>query len=70
METLQFKTNINCSGGIAKVTPLLNTKEGIDKWDIVISDLSGILTVKTDFLSAKVIIQEVERIGFKIEKLE
>ncbi len=29
METLKFKTNINCGGCVAKVTPELNATEGI-----------------------------------------
>ena len=31
METLKFTTNINCGGCIAKVTPFLDNKEGIEK---------------------------------------
>lgn len=34
METLQFKTNINCSGCVAKVTPELNETEGIWHWNV------------------------------------
>ena len=31
MEKLKFKTNINCGGCVAKVTPFLNAETSIDK---------------------------------------
>ena len=31
METLQFKTNINCGGCVAKITPFLNQLENFVK---------------------------------------
>ena len=46
METLKFKTNINCGGCIATVTPVLNTLEGIFKWDVDTANREKILTVE------------------------
>jgi hypothetical protein len=34
MEKLHFKTNINCGGCVAKVTPKLNETEGICHWSV------------------------------------
>ncbi|WP_246229488.1 heavy-metal-associated domain-containing protein [Mucilaginibacter humi] len=34
METLKFKTNINCGGCIAKVTPALNQAVGEGNWQV------------------------------------
>ena len=34
MNTLKFKTNINCNGCIAKVTPSLNGAGGIENWEV------------------------------------
>ena len=34
MKTLKFKTNIKCTGCVAKVTPFLNDEKGIEKWDV------------------------------------
>lgn len=69
METLKFKTNINCGGCMATITPILNAQKGIDKWDVDITNPSKILTVETHSLSADDIIQEVKKGGFKIEQL-
>jgi copper chaperone len=33
METLKFKTNINCGGCIANVTPTLNNLKGVKQVD-------------------------------------
>lgn len=55
METLQLKTNINCGGCIAKVTPLLNKEEKIVHWDVDTNTPSKTLTVKTELLPTEVI---------------
>jgi copper chaperone len=68
METLQFKTNINCGGCIAKATPVLNNEEHIKEWAVDINIPSKILTVRTD-LTADKIIDIVKKAGFKAEKL-
>ena len=69
METLQFKTNINCGGCIAKVTPKLNEVKGIRNWKVDTSNPNKILTVETENLSAQDVINTVHKAGFTIEKL-
>lgn len=69
METLKFKTNINCGGCVATITPILNAENGINKWDVDIANPSKILTVETPSLSAEDIILVVKKGGFKIEQL-
>ena len=69
METLKFKTNINCEGCIAKVTPILNAKKGIDKWHVNIAVPSKILTVEAPSLSAGEIMQEIKKAGFAAEQV-
>ena len=69
METLQFKTNINCGGCIAKVTPKLNEIKGITNWKVDTSNPNKILTVETENLSAQDVINTVNKAGFTIEKL-
>lgn len=68
MNTLKFKTNINCSGCISSITPHLNKVEGIKKWEVDTVDPDKILTVETedDILSSEQIRQVVEKAGFKI----
>jgi copper chaperone len=67
METLKFKTNIKCSGCLAKVSPYLDKSAGEGKWQVDINDADKTLTVQTDTSSNK-IVESVEAAGFKIEK--
>ncbi len=70
METLQFKTNINCSGCVAKVTPKLNEEKGIKSWEVDTENLNKVLTVKADQLTAELVIEVVKKAGFKIETIK
>lgn len=65
----QFKTNINCGGCVAKVTPFLNDSEGIYHWDVDTTNKDKVLTVKSEGLSEQEVIQVVEKAGFKIEPI-
>ena len=69
METVQFKTNIKCSGCIAKVTPALNETAGADNWKVDIENPDKVLTVSATGLSEHEIKSAVEKAGFKAEKL-
>ncbi|MEI9934999.1 MAG: cation transporter [Ferruginibacter sp.] len=68
METLQFKTNINCGGCIAIVTPVLNSEKNIEEWAVDTNIPTKVLTVKTD-LNADEIIGTVKKAGFNAEKI-
>ncbi|GAB3832031.1 heavy-metal-associated domain-containing protein [Pontibacter rugosus] len=69
MKNLQFKTNINCGGCVSKVTPALNSTEGISEWSVDTTQKDKVLTVKTDSLSASEVIATVEKAGFKAQPL-
>ena len=70
METLKFKTNIKCSGCIAKSTPYLNEVVGEDHWEVDIQDSNKILTITADnLIHPEAIIDAVESAGFKAEKI-
>jgi len=69
METLKFKTNINCSGCVARVTPFLDGKTEIQKWEVDTNNPSKILTVETASLKAEDVIREVKKAGFNVETL-
>jgi copper chaperone len=68
METIKFKTNIKCSGCVAKVTPFLNEALGEDNWEVDYSNPSKILTVVGEDDKHKVI-NAVEKAGYKAESL-
>jgi len=66
--TYQFKTNINCGGCIATVTPKLEAVEGIQAWEVDTDNPDKILTVETESLAPQAIMAAVEEAGFKIEE--
>lgn len=70
MKTLKFKTNINCSGCVARVTPTLNGLTGAEKWDVNTADPNKILTIETSQLNAEDVKQALEKAGFKGEEIK
>jgi len=69
MATLQFKTNINCGGCIARVTSRLNEVRGIQSWKVDTDNPDKILTVETETLTNEPIIEAVKKVGFQIQPL-
>ena len=70
MNKYQFKTNINCSGCVAKVTPLLNNVAGLISWNVDTDNPSKILAVEAeDGVDAETVGQAVKAAGFSAEKL-
>jgi copper chaperone CopZ len=68
-KTLKFKTNINCSGCVAKVTPFLNQAVGICHWDVDTGNKDKILLVHSEGITEQEVIQKVQEAGFKVELL-
>lgn len=68
-KTLKFKTNINCSGCVEKVTPFLNDANGICHWDVDTANKDKILSVHSEGITEEEVIQKVQDAGFKIELL-
>jgi copper chaperone len=65
MKTLKFKTNINCSACVAKVTPVLNENTSVEKWEVDTQNPNKILTVEGENISQQELIQSLEKIGYK-----
>ncbi len=68
MKTLKFKTNINCGGCLAKVTPFLNAETQIEKWNVDINIPEKTLTVETADMTPEQVMETVRRAGFRIEE--
>ncbi len=66
-ETFHFKTNINCSGCVAKVTPALDAAEGVCHWDVDTASKDKILAVHSDGITQEEVIRAVQSAGFTIE---
>lgn len=68
MTQIKFKTNINCSGCVAGVTPFLSKVENI-KWEVDTENADKILTVEAEEVQEEEIIKRVRQAGFTIEKI-
>ena len=63
---MQFKTNIKCSGCIAKVTPFLDETIGKGEWQVDTNDPDKILTIADKKeLSPDEVVSQVAAAGFK-----
>ena len=69
MKTVQFKTNIKCTGCLGKVTPALNETAGEDNWEVDLQSLDKVLTISADDINETKIREAVEKAGYKAEKL-
>ena len=67
METLLFKTNINCNGCIAKAATVLNNEPAIITWEVDTTSPDKLLTVETDVLNTPQVMQIVRKAGFVAE---
>ncbi len=67
METLKFKTNVNCGGCVATVTPHMNQVKGILKWSVDTTNPMKILTVETSELDPDVIVETLKSAGYKAD---
>jgi copper chaperone CopZ len=63
-----FKTNINCGGCIASVTPALNQIDEIESWSVDTENPEKILSVELeDDTDSQCIVDAVSSAGFRIE---
>ncbi len=69
MSTVQFKTNIKCSGCIATVTPVLNELAGADNWQVDLAGPDKILTVTSETIDKSEIRAAIEKVGYKADAL-
>ena len=70
MKVIKLKTNINCGGCIASVTPFLNASPDIKKWEVDTNSPQIVLTVQTENLEGNDIKALVQKAGFKAEILQ
>ena len=68
METLNFKTNIKCSGCIATVTPILDKTAGKDNWKVDLQDPEKTLTVVTDTPENEVV-AALKEVGYEAKRI-
>lgn len=69
MNTLQFKTNIKCTGCLSKVLPILNEKLGEGQWEVDLMTLKKTLTVTAPDVNQEKVIEIVKEAGFVAEAI-
>ncbi len=67
MKQYQFKTNINCSSCVAKITPVLNASEHVTNWNVDTTNPAKLLTVETENGEETDIKELVQKAGFTAE---
>jgi copper chaperone len=70
METLKFKTNINCGSCIATVKPSLDNLKGVKHWKVDIANPDKILSVEAeDGLTAVEVVEALKNKGYQAVKI-
>ena len=69
MESLKFKTNINCGSCVKAVSGFINEIQGIQNWTVDTQNPDKILNVEGDELRAESIVDAVKEAGFEIIEL-
>ncbi len=69
MKTIQFKTNIKCSGCVATVTPELNKAAGENNWNVDLQSPNKVLTVSAEGVNETTIKEAIAKAGYKAEAL-
>lgn len=66
-KNLQFKTNLNCSSCVSKVTADLDNAQGINNWNVDTTNNDKILTVASEGITEQEVIEIIQKKGFKAE---
>jgi len=69
MNTLQFKTNINCGSCVKSVSGFINEVKAIKSWSVNTDNPDKILTVEGEDIKTQMIVEVVEEAGFDIETI-
>ncbi|WP_439879629.1 heavy-metal-associated domain-containing protein [Pontibacter sp. MBLB2868] len=70
MQTLQFKTNINCAGCVSKAAPHLDAIKGLSgNWNVDVTTTNKVLTVQAEEPVVEQAVATLQDIGFKVEQL-
>lgn len=68
MKKATFKTNINCGGCIATVTPFLEEVETVEHWEVNTDSKNKLLTVEGSALNKSAVVEAVTSAGFIIKE--
>lgn len=69
MDTLKFKTTINCGACVAKVTPVLKEQENVNNWSVDTENPDKVLTVEGENIDEADLVKSLSKIGYKAERI-
>ncbi len=69
MKELKFKSNINCTGCLSKVRPVLDNEEKIETWEVNLQSDDRVLTVKTNDMEVKEVQEKLAEVGFEAKEI-
>lgn len=69
MKTMEFKTDLKCSGCIERIAPQMNLLEGIVGWDVDLTKPVKILKVESIRDNESEIISILREKGYTCEKI-
>lgn len=64
---LKFKTTLNCGGCVSKVQADFDNNEGIADWQVDTDNPDKILTINSNGVSEKEVVEIINKKGFKAE---
>ncbi|MBY0482541.1 MAG: hypothetical protein K2Q21_14385 [Chitinophagaceae bacterium] len=70
MEILVFKTNIEDSIQVRKLSPHLKNIEGILRWNVDLHDCDKVLRIESNNLSAHSVVTILQNAGYYCSELE
>ncbi|WP_034041737.1 heavy-metal-associated domain-containing protein [Wocania ichthyoenteri] len=70
MTIVKYKTNIQCTGCIKSLTPVLNNLDNIDSWKVDLDHQDRFLEVELDDDKKDVVFNAVKGLGFEIEEIQ
>lgn len=65
MNELKFRTNLKCSGCVAKVKPALESIESLNHWNVDIESPDKVLTVEGEGVSGSEVINALKSAGYE-----
>lgn len=70
MEILVFKTNLDNPELVNRVTPVLQTMPGVQKWNVDMHDCDNVLRIEATELSPRSVEMVLQNAGYYCEELE
>ncbi len=69
MNTITFKTTINCATCVAKVKPVLDSQEDVSQWEVDTENSDKVLTVHGENIDEADLLKALQKVGYKAERI-